>query len=587
MITQQLKRKLQEQKSRIGLVGSKLEVGEFAGMEHNVEAFIKPEGWDITLKIREGFEPVQDKRQKAYARKKGIKDGLEVLLTDVLDHECGHWELPHGSGMGCPYDVYNHDLITEAVKNALPQDKQAHTSYVTNLFEDVIDNARCHDFRGDFGGQVLFWDHEGLSCKEKGLKGYTPAYEAFVKVNMHLWGDGADKALVKRHFTNEGRVDTAVASIVRDLSLKEKSPMAPLFNKKRWADMAGKMAKHLAPLLDVSPIERSSAYRSEEGQGSSGSGEQPQPSPGNGIEQKARSEDGKQDIVYGRYGAGQGPSPQFTKHDQLHALYSRLARDIPVKVDAVSREEELSIAPLNLRPFDAEHDDPSRVKLNRLYAVEGGRLTVGYERQPLVVKAREKLQRQSFPDFKLVMLDNSGSMKQTPEGTDNVGNKNLIPWGDKSKYHSAVLGFYGIENYIRKQGIAPFIRHGAALFSSTTRYKEADFNGVQAVYNHILSPDWGSTRIDAGALTKSLQGRESFMLSISDGDIENWDSEKDAFKKAVASHHYAHIQIGPKNDFCSDLASWGVPVYQVQRGEDLARLMVNTAQTAYRRFVKQ
>lgn len=587
MISKELEQKLHEQKSRIGLVGSALNIGEYEGMKNNVEAFINPNGWDITLKVQKDFQPIQDRRQKAYARKKKITDGLEELLTDVLDHECGHWELPHGSGNGCPYDVYNHDIITEAIRKVLPKDKKVHAGYVANAFEDIIDNANCHDFRDDFSGQVLFWDHQGIECaKDQGKNGYTPFYEAFVKVNMHLWGDGADKALLKRHYTTDKRVEEAVEKVVKDLKLSEKTSVKSLFDKKRWPQMAETFARHFSPLLDVAPKERLFAYV-DGTQESQGAGGEEQKSPGNGIEQKARSEEGKEEIVYGRYKGGNGPSPSFKTHEQLHALYSRLARDIPVNVQAMTREDQLAIAPLTYRKMDSEKDDPAHARLNKLYPTDEGVITFGYQKTPLVVTSREKMQRKSFPDFKLVILDNSSSMKDAIDGSGNKGNTAIIPWGDRSKYHFALLGFYGIESFIRKQGIAPFIRHGAALFSSATRYQEAGFDNIQSVYRHVLSPDWGGTQLDASALTRALKGRESFTLSLSDGEIGNWDGEKEVFRKALVDQHYAHIQIGGASEFSRDLKKWGVPVYFVSRGDDLAKLMVNAAQTTYGRFVKQ
>ena len=67
--------------------------------------------------MRKGFQPIQDRRQRAYARVKKIEDGLETMLLHVGGlHEPAHWELPFGSERGCPYDVYNHDKILESVK---------------------------------------------------------------------------------------------------------------------------------------------------------------------------------------------------------------------------------------------------------------------------------------------------------------------------------------------------------------------------------------------------------------------------------------------------------------------------------------
>ncbi|KKP55921.1 MAG: 50S ribosomal protein L17, partial [Parcubacteria group bacterium GW2011_GWC1_34_10] len=48
--------------------------------------------------------------------------------------------------------------------------------------------------------------------------------------------------------------------------------------------------------------------------------------------------------------------------------------------------------------------------------VNGNGITFGYPNQPLAVAARSKIQRKSFPDFKMVVLDSSGSMAEGING---------------------------------------------------------------------------------------------------------------------------------------------------------------------------
>ncbi len=369
MELQQIKQKLYERKNKIGLVGGTLKVVEYDESEHNLAAHINPQGWNIEMVLRKGFNPVSDRRQIAYAKKKKIENGLETLLTDVLTHECAHWELPHGSQLGCPYDTYHHDKMLEAVTNNLPQDKQGMASYVLNAFEDTIINPRCREFNGSFNGQVLFWDNEGLSIRKQGQKGFTPMYEAFVKLNMHLFGDKLDEALLKRHYLNDKKVTKAVNSIVADLSLpKNIQDTRVLFEKDQWPQMAGIFAKHVADLLDAQPQERLSAF-SDSNQGSGQGQEQKQPA-GNGIEQKVGTREGKENIAYGRYKAGDGQSPNFTSYEQLDSVYQKLARAIPVKVEAMTKENSLNISPLNFRPFNAEKDDPAKIRVSKLYVDE-------------------------------------------------------------------------------------------------------------------------------------------------------------------------------------------------------------------------
>jgi hypothetical protein len=587
MTIQTLKQKLYEQKNKVGLVGGTVEVEEFDKAEHYVSASISPKDWRIKVSVKKGFNPIRDDRQKAYARTKKITDGLETLVIHVGGlHEPAHWELPVDSEKGCPYDVYWHDKIVEGVKKGLSSDKKNMASYVANVFEDVIINPRCREFNGDFSGQVLFWDWEGIRCKEQGKEHYTPFYEAFVKLNMHLFGDNKDRALLKRHYSNEPNVDESVKKTIKDLDFKENSQdTSYLFKRNSWQSMAEKFAKNLSDLLDEVPQERLSAFSQDsESQGERGQGD-PQPS-GNGIEQKTKTREGKEEIAYGRYSNKEGQSSSLTSYEQLDSLYRKLARDIPVEVEAMTREQGLQIAPLNYRAFDDEKDDPSRMKTSKIFLTDQG-MRFGHANQPLTITSKSKIQKKSFPDFKMIVLDNSGSMKNSPDGSDNVGSTSFIPWGDKSKYHYALLGFYGIENFLQRQGIAQYIQHGISMFSSQTRYSEGNFHDLDRVRKQALSPDWGTTSVDAKVLKQALKGRESFVLSISDGEIDNWNSEKSQFKELAKDNYFAHIQIGGATDFTHDLESWNIPVCYVNSGKDLSHLMVKTTKDCYRRFTSE
>lgn len=587
---QEIEQEMIIQKNKIGLVGGRLKITEYDEAEDDVSAHISPQGWIINVSVKRGFNPIQDKRQKAYSRKKKIEDGLEVLLSGVVTHEFGHWQLPYSSGKGCPYDAYNHDKILEAVKNALPIDKQAQTDYVTNAFEDVIDNARGREWQGNLDGQVLFWDNEGVSCKQKGQKGFTPFYEAFVKLNLALSGDNNDKALLKRHYTQAKEIDEDIKQIALDWNLRtdnKRMPVNlestdPIFDKSRWSEMAGSFARNLANLLETSPTERLSAFSpSNSGKGN---GQEKKQTSGNGIQEKAGIQYGKEEIVYGRYSSGEPQSSNFTSYEQLDILYRKLAKPLVVRVEAMSKEQGLNIAPLTYRPFDEERDSPNQVKLSKIYITDKG-LTFAHQDQPLTISSRSKIQRKSFPDLKMIVLDNSGSMKESIDGS-GTGKTEFIPWGDNSKYHYALLGFYGIENFLQQQGVAQYIRHGVSLFSSTTRFKEAGFNGIDEVRKLVLNPDFGNTNLDARTLKQALSGRESFVLSLSDGEVGNWSSEKSKFIELAGKNHYAHIQIRGQSQFSRDLESAGFPVFYVSNGNDLSKLMLDITKKTYNRFVR-
>src|SRR3989339_667235 len=466
---QKLEQRLNQEKNRYGLVGAKrARVLEFADAKNEITAHINPENWEIEVILKTGYNPIQDEFQKKYADAKNITDGLETMVLHIGSlHEVAHWELPFGSKRGCPFDIYNHDKIVEGTKKGLPKDKESFANYLANAFEDTIINPRCREYNGDFSGQVLFWDKEGLKCeKEKGKKGFTPLYEAFVRVNMRLWGDTFDKSFIERHYTENQKVKKVVQEIINGLNFEENIlDTSPLFEKGRWQKMAEIYAREMSELLDEVPPEKLSAYDSQQGQGSGEDGKKA----GNGIEKKFGTKEGKEGVAYGRYVSGEKQSPNFKSFDQLDLLYQKLAKSIPVKVEAVTRDSSMEISPLNYRRFDPEEDNPLKIKTSKFF-FDGDGFHFAYPNQPLTIEFKQN------------------------------------------------------------QGIAPYIGHGVSLFSSGTRFKKGSYNELIETRKLLLSPDWGSTNLDAKILEQALDGPESFMLSISDGDVFNWSSEKAKIK---------------------------------------------------------
>ena len=106
MELQKLQQNLHKLKNKIGLVGGRLTIKEYEEADHNISAHIEPNGWNVEISVKKDFSPIQDKKQKAYARRKKIEDGLETLLTDVTLHEFAHWELPYGSQKERTYYTY-------------------------------------------------------------------------------------------------------------------------------------------------------------------------------------------------------------------------------------------------------------------------------------------------------------------------------------------------------------------------------------------------------------------------------------------------------------------------------------------------
>ena len=58
-----------------------------------------------------------------------------------------------------------------------------------------------------------------------------------------------------------------------------------------------------------------------------------------------------------------------------------------------------------------------------------------------------------FPEARLCLLDTSESMRWDVHNGHNVGSKSIILWGDKSKYHYALLAWYGLLEYLKANSL--------------------------------------------------------------------------------------------------------------------------------------
>ncbi len=590
MSIQELEQKLNSEKANIGLVGGRLKLQEASDADTPISAEIYPSDWHLEITLKQGYNPVRDKRTAAYARKRRIPDALEKICMDVMHHEVGHWELPRGTGKGCPYDEANHDIIVEEVSKVLKKyRKDDLTGYVANAFEDIIVNINCNRYT-DHSGQVLFWNEQGM---ENGK--YNKFYEAFVRINLSLWGENIDNALVKRWHKNESSSISAADNVLSGWNARKGKEnldynVERLYRKEDWPVLARIFAENMANLLDEPQVHvmfgataqgQEKDKNSKKGQGS-GNGSKKE---GSAFDKKLDSPEGKEKAAYSRYTSGKGPAANRDSFEQLDSLYRRLAREIMVEIAVFSEAYTFPLAPWGKERFDPEQHDLLQRKV-RIGIDEDGNIGLDVNRGWIETKEVYKRNISKFPKFRFAILDTSGSMKYNPDNeTDsngnprNIGSTVFIPWGDNSKYHYALLGHYGVERYMQRQHIAPYVSAGVINFSSETKSgKGTDARKL------MLEPQFGGTTLDIEVLQKEIKDSETFLLSLSDGDIQNWGSIRDEYKSIATKCAAAHIQIGAKNKFSEDLESWGIPVYYVKGNKDLAKLMVKVASDKYKSY---
>lgn len=625
-----LEKQLNQVKNRIGLVGGPLILNSVTNAEHNISASIDPRDWHIELNIVKDWNPAPDKETRNYLKQKNVSDALWTVTRDVVYHECAHWALPRGSKYGCPRSSELHDIIKDAVVQARTEKKRKRNEdlehYIANSFEDLFDNTFCRvnpsrELQTTHTGQILFYNDNGFKRNEKKelvIEKYTPFYEAFVKLNLFLWGNEYDERLLIRFFNNDKKTIKAVQEVISKLNLKQKyndgqityfaqdKVVEMLCDESKWFELAKQYTLIIDELAkEQMPKELLFGVCSPSGSDERLCGE-------------------KEKIIVKRFRTGRGKTSYMDSFEYLDGLYRSLGREIPVKVELFREVHSFPVAHYGSQAFDAEVHDFARVKLSRVGIDEHGEINFQTYRGDITIPAQYVKNLRGFPNLRIVNLDTSYSMKEPLFGDDegrivNPFAKKEQQWGENSKYHHALIGKYGIDAYLEMQGIAGDVDSILINVSSSSIPSKRQTMASRREENKLaLSPQFGNTYIDCDTLENALSLDSCFVLSLSDGEFLNWDKwykepvyekdnkgnvnvdEKDnpvtkvpgvkvskQFKEIISKHAYAHIQMGTPNEFTNDLQKWGIPVYFVNQQNPVEKLMVDVTQKHYEKFAME
>jgi hypothetical protein len=569
----QLRKELEKRKNRTGLVGTRLDLSEVEG--NSMSAHITTDWKTISMQFGEELDLVPDRETKSFVEKKNIDNPKLKVGLDILDHEAGHREKPTGTRLGCPYTVGMHDAIKEAIHRALREkSKDGLEDYVTNAFEDVLDNVNCRKDT-DFSGQTLFWNNQGLVNSESENGKYNAFYEAFVRINLILGGNVSDYTLLRRFFKGEDKVRTSVRGFLGDLGsrlgierlvkLHEKSDsFERLFTtdldqrEELWTALAYSFALHTADLLDKKPQQMMF-----------GAGENP-------FDKEMEMPKNKQEVAHKRYVQGKGPAEHRDVQDQLYDLYKRISRDIPVETSSYAESQGMPLVHYGRR-FIGEYE--RKIRFRGVGIDKDGELNIRTSRHNIQFPVSFKVHPRQFPKFKLALVDRSTSMAASPDNGGNVGDTSFIPWGDNSKYHYALKGYFGVENFLERQGISSYVKSCVLGFSGEGAVK----GDSRTVATSLLTEPSGGTSLDINGLERELL-ENALVLSISDGEMRLNSSIKERFENKIKQEgvDYAHVQIGGETEFSTFLKGIGVPVFTVRGDDDLSRTMISFVSGYYR-----
>ncbi len=563
----ELETALNQRAKELGLTATRVKVDALT-QSPCVSAGINPNGWQIDMKVNPDFSQVMDKKTSDFLKQKQAQEAPLAECSDVLTHETGHWHY-------CPQSLEQHtDLFLEPIAKAIRKSGQEPTDdagrestkvkYLSNCIQDIIDNTGCRGEENEkaktsMAGQIVFWKEQGEASENSQ---YAPLYEAFVSLNLFLWGDKADYKYLQEYFPKNPKAIKAFDSIVKELSLENKLKSREyLLDYSNWSNISQVMAKHLAPLMP----------ESEPLPDLFGSGESMD------KDSKPMGEPDPKKEVMKKYSQGKGAPEYLNQYFALRTLYQQLAKQIPIKASSLARANSLPYAHMRHKPYEADTDNPQRINFNKLGISDDGKPSFMVPHSSLSLNYKIKHGIESFPPIAMCILDTSGSMQEDLRGGSNVGSTSFIPWGDKSKYHYALLGFFGILNYLEDNHLLSRVQINAANFSSTTLGATGIDNSVKV----LLTPQFGSTSIDMRQISRISAKRGSIQFTISDGQVGNWGSIKKDFMALAKQNQFFHIQLGAPTETSEDLRRAGFNVYQVERGDELSKLMVDLTQKTY------
>lgn len=556
----------------------------------SISAFINMQSKDISIRLPYDWNPEQYVLVQRYARLAKVKDVKKEETGDVVKHEVGHDKLENDVyGLGCPEDVKGKEIaIDGTIRGMLENNKysQDGMQYLENTISDIINNTNGSKYTKFDGLTIYFAEQAEINGKK-----FSPLFEAFVKLNMELWGNKMQKVFLKRYYANEKKIDEIVKSCIKDIDIVDNKDdnINKLFNKNEWDETYYRFAKHLSKLMDTPTPE----ILFGSGSGGKGYTVPAQFDDSGKIDsdkvtdpslKRVLDKDNLKRSLVKRNNKGESIPIFLDNWRALDLLYQGLASEIYIKAETMQKGESMPIAPIQSRIFDHEKDDLEKIIFGKILIDDSGKPALAVPRSYLEKAVKYKKSIKSYPELNIALLDTSGSMLESANGTD-TGKKHIIPWGDNSKYHYAVLSYYGVEKALHRLGIGVRTKYNVITFSEDTKA-----TGTQAYHDdkrkqRILNPVFGDTTvIDAAVLKKECHEPESILMTISDGAIHNWHNIKNDFKSIIKDKFYVHFQIGAETETTRDLKSWGATVIPVNNAQDLPRRAIDVARTFYKNY---
>jgi hypothetical protein len=535
------------------------------------------------------------------------------IVKDITRHEINHRK--YEKHQGCPRELELHvEKIIEPMAEVLvPKDYSPDDiHYVANCLEDTI----LHDdLNSEFSlnGITNFFEDVGEHASKQR---YTPFYEAHVKLNLALWGLKPQKRKLRKFFT-QNKKDSEVTKVLQ--AFLEKSGLSELTQKyeaqqirdrtemrnylndeQNWPKIAQAYAEEFSKLMQPGyalPIFNHSGKGTQKEENRSikvpFSGE------GNPFDREMHRSGYKKERVVRAYRSGKCIPPLITSFEALDYIYEHLAQRLNLNVESYTQQTSLPVVFYGKTDFDPDRDKPKHLTFG---FDEQGKPTLMRKRYHEDIPLEFKVNPNGIPEARFVLLDASESTKHSPtcsgcSGYSCAGSKSIIPWGDNSKFHYEVLGWYGLLEYFKQNHLLTQTGISLGVFSSETHLGQS----LVEAKKQALSPQFGNTYLDMEKLQSIFRGERMLVMSTSDGEIANWNSwlvepkvnaENEIIKPGITvgnefirlakRHYYFHLQVGGDNQFTSDLRANGLAAFNVKGDYDLANTVIDLTDKLYR-----
>ena len=488
----------------------------------------------------------------------------EIVTRDGARHEINHHR--YEGFNGCPRILDNHSsLIYEPMADILMQQgfSPEDVHYCSNAFEDTILHS---DLSKGFSLEGITHFFEDVGETQENQK-FTPFYQAHSLLNMYLWGNKKQRRTLNKFYTNDEKVREVLTNFIQRTGLNElktdglkdrQKLRNQLNNEQNWPELARIYAEEFSKLMQQG---YALSLPNHTGSGTKGREQESSEAEGNEFDKEMKSKKFKKVRIKRAYESEEETPIWMNDFEALDLLYESLAQQLKIKAETFTKHSQMPVSWYGKRDFNPEKDDFKHIgfKIN-----EQGKLEIEKKRYTYDIPLEVKIHQRGFPKARFVLLDTSGSMTQGFD-RDN-GSTKIIPWGDKSKYHGALVEWYGFLEYLKQNHLLNQTGISLANFGSRTDVG----NGLIEAKKTALNPQFsGSTKINLNKVKSMFEGINNLIFTISDGEIENWSSIKDEFIKKAKDNIYFHLQLGEENEMTGDLEDEGFHVEYIRTADEL------------------